>query len=148
MEFNLYHVHILRNLIKFCKKIGVALISSIIFSFILPFVSYIQAPESNEPFLGIVIIGLFYTLPAYLIFGIPSSFLINKIVQKLSVISKSKRYLLNLFLYGIFGFLTGFIPVMLSGEMILDFKFFSLMGVIAALIFYHISLILENSDLH
>ncbi|GGK08294.1 hypothetical protein GCM10007063_33360 [Lentibacillus kapialis] len=149
MKFNLYHVYILRNLIKVCKKIGVALIASIILSFILPFVSYIQAPESNESFQGLVIIGLFNTLLAYLIFGIPSAFLINIIVQKLPVISKSKRYFLNLFLYGSFGFLIAFIiPVILSGEVILNFEFFSLIGVIAALIYYHISLIFENSDLH
>ncbi|ALX49478.1 hypothetical protein AOX59_13410 [Lentibacillus amyloliquefaciens] len=145
MEFNLYHVHILKNLIKFCKKIGVALISSIILSFILPFVS---ASDTNEPLLGIVMIGLFNILPAYLIFGIPSSFLINRIVQRLSVISKLKRYFLNLFLYGFFGFLIVFIPAILSKEVMLDFEFFSLMGVIAALIFYHISLIFEKSYLH
>ncbi|SFE28110.1 hypothetical protein SAMN05216238_1122 [Lentibacillus persicus] len=140
MDFNLYHVYILRNLIKFCKKIGVALISVIILILIWSF-------SSEDPFLDLVMIGLFYLLPAYLIFGIPISFLIEKIVQKLSIISKPKLYFLNLFLYGFAGFLIVFIPVMLSGEMILNFKFFSFTGVTAALIFYHISLIFENPTL-
>jgi hypothetical protein len=91
-----------------------------------------------------------YTLPVYLVLGISSSYLIDKLVAQKSYYSKWKQYLMEFFSNGLFGIVAVIIFLMIlliadcKTHLISDSLFnFIPFGLIASLLFYHVSLVIK-----
>lgn len=108
---------------SFIIKLHSALLSPFIFGAIVGRTHVIFYPESNIAVMfGITLI---YSLPVYLILGIPSSLLIEKILER--------KYLIG-------SILTNFIS---SIHLIDAIRFGALLGAIASFIFFHLHFLLE-----
>lgn len=133
------------------RKIVVAIISSIILCLSFAIVKYTPAID-REPdvyyfsFFSLVMIYLIYATPVYLLGGVPSSFLIDRIKRKVQISNSLFTYFFEATAYLLFGFLTIFLFLLvLSGGKILfelaDTKGFFRLGGIASLLYYHIYLV-------
>ncbi|GAA0504550.1 hypothetical protein GCM10008986_35130 [Salinibacillus aidingensis] len=135
------------------KKIIIALLSTILFSFLMAYLNHVPVSEREpnvyySPLWSTAMIFAMYSLPVYLIGGISSSYLIDKLVGQKTFDSKWKRYLTEFIIYGIFGVVVAFIFLMVltisEGEAYLitnSLLNFMTLGLLASLIFYHVSLI-------
>lgn len=115
------------------RRIIVALLSAIIFSLFLSYISYTPVVEREpnswyEAFGSTLILFLIFSLPAYLLGGIPVSLYIDKFV---------KNKMIKLLLYLLGGFLVGIATIMIS-FMVFSFELFwyGLVGIFASLLFY------------
>lgn len=97
------------------------------------------------------ILFLLYSFPVYILGGIPSSYFIEKCVPGNQVESKIKLYITKFGLYGLAGAIVGFIYLMVltipENKMYLilgELKSFLLLGLLAALVFYHVSLLFRK----
>lgn len=125
------------------KKLITAFIASAIFALIMAAWSYVPVDEQvenvyYEPFYGLFIIFAIYSLPVYLLGGIPASYLIDKIASK-------KSYWLHFILYAIAGALVGTIYLLvmnLQNGMI--FSMLVCVSAAAALIYFHVSFIITK----
>ncbi|MDC3414745.1 hypothetical protein [Terrihalobacillus insolitus] len=135
------------------KRIVVALISTAIFSLLMAYVNYVPISEREAnvlytPLWSTAMIYTLYSLPVYLIGGIPSSLLIDKLVGQKTFNKKITLYLTKFGLYGVFGIVAAFLFLMVlaigeSETYLISNHLLTYMtlGLIASLIYYHISLL-------
>ncbi len=104
-----------------------------------------------NPLWSTALLFAMYSLPVYLIGGILSSYLIDKLVGQKTFDSKWKRYLTKLVIYGVLGIVVAFIFLMIltiaESETYLiagSLLNFMTLGLVASLIFYHVSLIFRK----
>lgn len=138
------------------KKIGIALLSTLIFSILLAFWEYVpvsqQEPNSAyTTFSGLVILYSIYALPIYLLGGVLYSYIVDSVLGKIHFRSKRAKYITSVLGYGAGGLLI--VGIILGVNLIVDgslsdilvFNFF-ILGAVAALVFFHISLALNKVD--
>lgn len=125
------------------KKLITAFIASALFALIMAAWSYVPVDERAEnvyyeSFFGMFVIFMIYSLPVYLLGGIPASYAIDKIASK-------KSYWLHFILYAIAGALVGYIYlfVMNAHNQIIVGLFISA-SVAASLIYFHVSFIIAK----
>jgi hypothetical protein len=121
-------------------------LSACILSLILATINY-NSFSNREPnvlyndFMDIFMLNLMYFLPAYLLLGVPTSLLIQKLMKK-----RESGYLSHLLLYIVSGGILciPYIFVVTKGELpFLElFKFF-IWGLVASTLYYHIYLLLS-----
>lgn len=116
----------------------IAFVSSIILSIALALYAGV---------IGYMIIYLIYSLPVLIIVGIPVSLLVDDWIKRINP-SKTSRYFISLGLYALFGFIGGYFFVMtfsFSSEfyvsLLTDSVYFMNIGLVAAVIAYHILLL-------
>lgn len=121
-------------------------ISSILISFTSIFVDYItmSTKERTEYYAyyslgGEILTILICLVLIYVFFGIPCSIFIDKLVQNNSTLT---TYLIKLVLYSIAGSLTNFVVINLFFDANIDY-FSIFYGLICAIIFYHILILLS-----
>ncbi|MFS1515867.1 hypothetical protein V1503_04995 [Bacillus sp. SCS-151] len=115
------------------QKFVVGIISSICLSFLLAILTY--TPTSANL--------LIVYIPMYIIAGIPSSLLIEKIYRNKNFSSTIKKYLMVLGLYILAGGLIGNIFFILTSMgNITKYLFLVILCIISSLVFYHISLLI------
>ena len=121
-----------------------SIIATIIFSIILSLI----ITEGRSLAFTFMIIQ--FSVLAFLIGGIPSSFIIDKLVHQRYYNAKISVYIVKFIFYGIAGIVIGlilyFILLILENEMYLFGTYalqYLLYGLLAALIFYHCDLILK-----
>ncbi|MDX8363529.1 hypothetical protein SLH48_22435 [Cytobacillus sp. IB215316] len=119
------------------QKFVVGIISSICLSLLLAILTYTPTSEN------LLILYLNYTIPMYIIAGIPSSLLIEKIYRNKNFSSTIKKYLMVLGLYILAGGLIGNIFFILTSMgNITKYLFLVILCIISSLVFYHISLLI------
>ncbi|MDQ0159485.1 hypothetical protein [Alkalibacillus salilacus] len=138
------------------KKIIIALLSTVLFSFLMAYLNHVPMSEREpnvyyNPLWSTALLFAMYSLPVYLIGGISSSYLIDKLVRQKTFDSKWKRYLTEFVIYGVLGIVVAFIFLMIltitesethliTGSLLN----FMTLGFVASLIFYHVSLIFRK----
>lgn len=80
------------------RKIIIALISTVLFSLLMAYLNYVPISERElnvyyNPLWSTAILFSMYSLPVYLIGGISSSYLIDKLVAQKTFHSRWSRYL-------------------------------------------------------
>lgn len=135
------------------RKIIIALISTVLFSLLMAYLNYVPISERElnvyyNPLWSTAILFSMYSLPVYLIGGISSSYLIDKLVAKKTFHSSWNRYLTELFAYLVLGIVAAFLYLIImtivddKTDLITDSLLqFMTLGFIAFLIFYHVLLV-------
>lgn len=123
------------------RRIIIALLSAIIFSLVLSYISYTPIAEREpnswyESFGSTLTLYLIFSVPAYLLGGIPISLYIDKFVEK--EIIKLVLYLLGGFLVGIATIVISFMTV--SFELL----WYGVVGLFASLLFYILMLLAKR----
>lgn len=115
------------------RRIIVALLSAIIFSLILSYISYTPIAEREpntwyESFGSFVQIYLLFSIPAYLLGGVPISWYMDRQVN---------GGIIQLLFYLLGGFLVGIATILIS-FMTVSFELlgFGVLGLFASLLFY------------
>ena len=129
------------------RKFIIAVVSAVIFSLFFAFIQYVPKDE-QEPnvlymsFFEIISASAIYSAPVFILGGIPSTILIDKINKRWAFSSRLSFYFLNFVLYLIAGIITTgiFVLILSKGSWHFNVMFFVL-GSLASLLFYHISLI-------
>ncbi|WP_409342956.1 hypothetical protein [Paenibacillus sp. MBLB4367] len=130
-------------------RLATTIVSAILFCVLLAVYYQVQTPERQEgtvywSFSSLIILYLIYSGPVYVIGGLPYSFFADAMADKM------KHFLLvfavKLLLYAGGGFAIAFLFGAIiggSGAAVEDIAGFSLLGVIAALLFMHVSLLAD-----
>jgi len=123
------------------RRIIIALLSAIIFSLILSYISYTPIAEREpnswyESFGSTLTVCLIFSVPAYLLGGIPISLYIDKFVKK--EIIKLVFHLLGGFLVGIAMTVISFMTV--SFELL----WYGVIGLFASSLFYILMLLVKK----
>lgn len=135
------------------KKIVTALLSIIIFGLLMGVINYLSLAEKDFTafWLPILFFGM-YSAPVYFIGGIPLSYLIDKLIGQKSFQSVITLYFAKFALYSVAGIVTAFVYVMIfaiaENELYLILYVlinYLILGMIASLIYYHISLFLYGN---
>lgn len=144
------------EVIAIFRKIITAVLSIVIFSFVMGFlmgeVQYIFT--QHKPiwllFVTMSVIGM-YAAPVYLIGGIPASIFVDKMVKQISPKSSLVLYIIKFSLYSLAGQILSFIFMMIlaiaEDELYWlpqELPEYLMYGLIASLIFCHVSLIVER----
>ncbi|MHA6250446.1 hypothetical protein [Oceanobacillus sp. CAU 1775] len=139
---------------SFLKKLGVAILSTFVFSIALAILEYV--PEHHqEPnvgyssFSGLVILYFIYALPIYLIAGVLYSYLVDLTIGRVLFHSKFMKYVSYFSAYVVGGLFS--IIILLGLTYLIDghldhvlFINLFILGIGASLIFYHVSLLLNK----
>lgn len=137
------------------KRLLTILISIILFSTIFTWLSYTPASqrESNVNYFSFLetftfvsrYVGLFY-----LLVGLPLSFFIDKLIEKIKSNSKLIKYFAGLGLYSLAGLLVCLSFLILSIQNIDSIKIipFLMMGFIASNLYYHFSLLISKVNIY
>jgi len=100
------------------------------------------SPRFSEGF----IIAIFYAGAIYFIGGLPLSIFLDKLIKKYKTKASLLRYFAGLVLYSLAGILVGFVFLVISGadrDLYFDVVIsVSIFGLIAANIYYHLSLLI------
>lgn len=136
---------------KVLEKIIVAVLSSIILSLALAFLMYTPVAEQQSGvgysyFKSLIILYLNYSLPVYLIGGGLYSAFIDVYIGQIQFRNKFIKYIVGLFVYGVGGLLIiGLIFLFDSNHSLLDILKVLIFGLLAALLFFHVSIILKKA---
>ncbi|GEL77625.1 hypothetical protein [Tenuibacillus multivorans] len=123
-----------------------AILSTLVFASVFSWLNYVPVDERVEnvyyfgfweTFLFVVI----YAGPVYLLFGIPSSVIID---QWTTNVQQKGKFFLQLVLYGLFGFIGLLIFSIAFGGELIDYGNMILMGVSVAWIYFFIKLLLNR----
>jgi hypothetical protein len=141
MQLLLKNKNRIRANMKF--KVLIAILSTFLFSFIItvtgldPMTDNYEIQSSYSPFLEKISLYIVYSLPIYLLAGIPFSYLIDKLAEKINNIY------VKIFFYILFGKLAGLIvyKILLLSEFNLMWKLsifrnYISLGIVAGLVFY------------
>lgn len=129
-------------------RIFAGVVTAILFCLVVAVSEYTPmiAREPNTyyfPFITLVIIYLVYSIPIFLLIGIPCTILIDLITNRIGILSKSKLYFVHLGLYSLAGISIALVFFGLTKGDILQ-KICSYKAYIVyiggSLLFYHISL--------
>lgn len=125
------------------KRVIVALLSAIIFSIILSYISYtpISEREPNtwyESFGSLVTVYLLFSVPAYLLGGVPVSLFIDRYV---------KKGIIKLLFYLIAGFFVGVATIVISFMTVaLEVLSYGVLGLCASLLFFVLMLLTKRFE--
>ena len=133
------------------KRFLTTALSLIIFATIFSWVSYVPSSqrESNVYYFGFLetfIFVIIYAGPVYLLVGIPLSIYINKLIKVFKRRSVWAKYFVGLGLYSIVGILVGviFLLIINLNTFLLEVISFSIYGLVASNIYYHLSLFISK----
>lgn len=140
---------------RFFGKTIIAALSTLIFSLSLALLEYIpleeqQADVGYSPYGSLVIIYFIYSFPIYLIGGSVYSYFADVFVNKVQFPSQLLKYIISFFVYMAGGILIVglllLIILLVEGDIagLLISKFF-IVGALASLLYFHISLILNKT---
>jgi len=138
----------------FLKKILISTLSTVFFSVSLAFIEYTpvagQFPNVGySSFGGLFVIYCVYSFPLFLIGGSLYSYFVDIYFDNIHFPSKLQKYIFGLFIYIVGGLLiVGILLIVIlliygNTSGVLTFKFF-IIGIIASLLFYHTSLVLDK----
>ncbi len=140
---------------KLPEKIIISVLSTLIFSLSLAFLEYIPVTEQQTgvayfSFKVLVIIYVIFSLPVYLIGGGLYSYFVDVYFDKVQFRNKFLKYLIEFLVYAAGGLLI--VGVLLAIILLVDgsiagiliSKFF-IVGALASLLFYHISLVSKKA---
>ncbi|MEN2768631.1 hypothetical protein [Ornithinibacillus xuwenensis] len=135
------------------KKILAAVLSTIVFSAVMGLLNYFtSSAQTFENFWIPMVFFAMYAAPVYLIAGIPISYLIDKVVNKINNTSQLTRHYTRYGLFILAGIVVAFIYVAIlrvtEDEQLLsrDLLTYIIGGVIASLIYYYVSLLFTNKE--
>lgn len=110
------------------ERIYAAILSTLIFSLVFAALGYSPEAASYEEFSSLFYLAAIFSLPAYLIGGIASSILIDKMIS---------QAFLNFLAYLLAGFIVGFLTIAISLQSLhFSLVYFGLFGLFASSIFY------------
>lgn len=133
------------------KKLLTAILSAVIFSFLLSLISYLTYTSDNLW----VSMGYFilYAAPVYVIGGIPLSYLIESYLKKRNFSSQLARHYSKYGLYivaGVFVAIIYIVIVSISDDQFVMLSQASLTymigGILAALVYYYVSLLTDRNS--
>lgn len=129
------------------QKLLIALVSAVVLSTIISVIAYTPISErladsSYTSFGGLMLLNLLYSVPVFAIGGVSASYLIEKLVAKISLFDKY-TYFPNFLLYALAGVLVGFlflIVISKGGQIEHGFSYgpFLLLCIAGAIVFYHL----------
>ena len=133
------------------RKFLTAILSAVIFSFILGLMTYLTY-TSNSIWISMGFF-LLYSAPVYVISGIPLSYLIDSVIKRINFSSPLARHYSR---YGLF-ILAGIVVALIYTVIltIVDERFVFLSqaswtyvigGIIAALVYYYVSLVMDRKN--
>ncbi|RYG74178.1 hypothetical protein EU245_02895 [Lentibacillus lipolyticus] len=135
------------------KRVFAAVISTCLFGALMGVTSFLSASERDAVslWLPMLFFGV-YAAPVYVIGGIPTSLLIDKVIsKKLRDSGGFLRYVTRAGLYGLAGVTAAFIYMMIlamaEGELYLipqELIGYLVYGLIAALIYFHVLLLIRK----
>ena len=139
---------------KFLRKLIIAILSAIVFSLSLAFYEYTPSAQQQTdvgyfPFDALFVLYFLYSIPIYIIGGIPYSHYVDIYFEKIKFRNEVQKYIMYFLLYIVGGlFIVGillFISLLIDGEVsgLLISNVFVL-GVCASLLFFHISLLFNK----
>ncbi|MDN9010188.1 hypothetical protein [Brevibacillus laterosporus] len=129
-------------------RIFTGVVTAMLFCLVLAVSEYTPmiAREPNTyyfPFMTLVIIYIVYSVPIFLLIGIPCTILIDLITNRMGISNKSKLYLVQLGLYSSAGIVIALVFFGLTKGEILQ-KIWNYQAyvvyIVGSLIFYHVSL--------
>lgn len=125
------------------RRVIVALLSAIIFSLILSYISYTSISE-REPnswygsFGSLVTVYLIFSVPAYLLGGVPVSLYIDKYV---------KKGIIKLLFYLLAGFFVGVVTIVISAMAVApEVLWYGVVGLFASLLFFVLMLLTKRFE--
>ncbi|OAJ72665.1 hypothetical protein AYJ08_17530 [Brevibacillus sp. SKDU10] len=130
-------------------RIFAGVVTAMLFCLVLAVSEYTPtiAREPNTyyfPFITLVIIYLVYSIPIFLLIGIPCTILIDLITNRMGISNKSRLYFVHLGLYFLAGITIALVFFGLTKgdilQKILSFKAY-IIYIVGSLLFYHISLV-------
>lgn len=150
---------------KILEKVLVSVLSTLILSLLLAIIVYTPEVERManvyyEPFYGLFIIYFVYSLPVYVVGGVLYSFIVDKSLNRIQFQNKLPKYFTQFFLYTLGGIIVmGIYLAILHlatspnyyGEKLTMFDsvetmiYWLLLGAIASLLFFHISIALRKT---
>lgn len=133
------------------KKLLTAILSAVIFSFLLSLISYLTYTSDNLWLpMGFIIL---YAAPVYVIGGIPFSYLIESFLKKRNFSSQLVRHYSKYGLYIVAGVIVAFIYIVIVSIMDDQFVILSqasltyvIGGILAALVYYYVSLLTDRNS--
>lgn len=140
---------------KFLKKILIAVLSTLIFSLGFAFLVYVPSSEQHagvgySSFIGLFIIYLIYSAPIYLIGGTLYSYFVDVCFDKIHFNNKLLKYIIYFFIYIAGGVLVvGLLLIIIFlvdghlADLLISRVF--LVGSLASLLFFHVSLVFNKT---
>jgi hypothetical protein len=133
------------------KKVLTAIISTLLFGTLMGFINYMTSTSGS--FWVTMFFFAIYAAPVYLIGGIPISYLIDKLMKRLNFSSQLASHYTKYGLYILVGILVAVIykAILSIAEDEVQFLSQDLItyivgGILASLIFYYVSLILNKKE--
>ncbi|QGH35513.1 hypothetical protein GI584_16290 [Gracilibacillus salitolerans] len=132
-------------------KFLTAALSVIIFATIFSWISYVPSSQ-REPnvyyfgFLETFAFVIIYAGPVYFLIGLPLSIFIDKLIKNSTGKTKWQKYFVGLGLYSLVGTLVGVIFLIIFSQNIyqLEVISFSIYGIVASNIYFHVSLLISK----
>ncbi|PIC56718.1 hypothetical protein CSV80_13675 [Sporosarcina sp. P12(2017)] len=139
---------------KLLRKLIIAILSAIIFSLTLAFYEYTpsakqQANVGYFPYDALFVLYFIYSIPIYLIGGIPYSHYVDIYFDKITFQNEVQKYIMHFLIYIAGGLLIVgillLISLLIDGDVsgLLLSNIFTL-GIFSSLVFFHISLLLNK----
>ncbi len=133
------------------KRLLTIALSVILFATIFSWISYVPSAQ-REPdvyyfgFIETFIFVIFYAGPIYFLAGLPLSIYIDKIIERTKRKTKWAKYFIGLGLYSLVGILVGVIFLFIFSQNNFHLKVisFSIYGIVASNIYYHLSLLISK----
>ncbi|RNB91902.1 hypothetical protein EDM56_03890 [Brevibacillus fluminis] len=134
-------------------KVTTALVSSLVFCLSLAIVSYVPMIEHDpnsfySSFFDLLVLFLIYAGPVYILGGIPSAILIEMLQRRIALTNRVGLYFFNVCAYLIAGVLVTFLLLLINSqgrlltEAIRENLIFFVLGAIAAVLYYHVLMLL------
>lgn len=131
------------------KRVLTAIVSAIVFSALMGLLNYMTTTTNSfDSFWLPMLFFLMYSAPVYIIGGIPISYLIDKLIEKINFSSQVTRHYTRYSFYLLAGIMVAVIYIIILAISNGGFEsasplFFMYLvgGVIASLVFYYVSLI-------
>lgn len=131
------------------RKFLTALLSAVVFSFLLGLLSYLT--YTADSLWVPMLFFLMYSAPVYLIGGIPVAFLIDKVINSINFSSQLARHYTRYALFILAGIVISVIYIVILSFADDKFEIMSqasltylIGGVIAALVFYYVSAVVDK----
>jgi len=132
---------------RIIEKIKTAFISAIILSVILTFYFYVPSSQQNDnvtysSFSGLLMIYFIASLPMYLVGGILSSLIYEKVAK----VIRTNKYIASLVVYGVGGIIVNyfFYASIYNDGLNETSLFFLIIGILASWLFLHLQFITKK----
>jgi hypothetical protein len=132
------------------NKIIILIITAFIFSAVVSLFNYIPIDQREDnsyydSFYSLFFIGVLYMTPIFVLFGLPISIIIDKILNQMKNNNRLYKYFFNLLFFLVAGLITGIIiSLIFSSITNLEFLFMAIkLSSLASLLYLHTSLFIE-----